>query len=259
MTKRGNGVVGKIPRLVFSSVFIAFLTAVLLEVGLRIAPSLIPMFLLIHFNEDLQSEIAFRLDYPSKSNHKTIPRDDGGPILWLPMPGQTVSWKFRDPGVVNRVVMDWRGFCNPPEKCVRDFRSDIVAVGDSFTWCTAMKPEDAWPSRVSDLAGTSTYNLSRGGMGLYEYVKLLKAFGLDIRPRVVILNVYEGNDLHDALKYHRHRYKAASEFRRGSEGKKKSVKLSPLGRLFFALLESRSGRYSYALNLAMTATNTFYV
>ena len=43
-----------------------------------------------------------------------------------------------------------------------------------------------------------------GGIGPYEYVQVLKQFGLQRRPRIVIMNIYEGNDLRDTLRYWDH-------------------------------------------------------
>ncbi|MGR9101432.1 MAG: hypothetical protein ACU826_12795, partial [Gammaproteobacteria bacterium] len=39
------------------------------------------------------------------------------------------------------------------------------------------------------------------GVGLYEYLQILKKFGINKRPRFVVLAIYGGNDLRDAAKY----------------------------------------------------------
>src|SRR5262249_42955238 len=48
------------------------------------------------------------------------------------------------------------------------------------------------------------------GEGAYEYVELLKLYGLALRPRVVLLGFYAGSDIEDIREYHRwrreHRY-----------------------------------------------------
>jgi hypothetical protein len=131
--------------------------------------------------------------------------------------------------------MDDQGFCNPARDSYHRDRIDIVAVGDSFVWCTAVAPDATWGSRLGVLTGRSVYSLGRGGIGVYEYLQLLKHFGLPKRPAAVIMNVYEGNDLRDALRFHWDRRK---------RGLGSSRELGPSPILGHGLL----ARKSYALN-----------
>jgi hypothetical protein len=115
-----------------------------------------------------------------------------------------------------------------------------VAVGDSFTWCHEVATTDAWPHVFAERTGSTAYNLGLGGLGLHEYLQVLKRFGIAEGPDVVVLNVYEGNDLRDAFKYASHRAEVA--------GTGKSPSGEPEN-LFSALLENPIGRRSYGLNL----------
>ena len=62
------------------------------------------------------------------------------------------------------------------------------------------------------------YNLSVAGIGPYEYVELLRRYGLPLGPRVVVMNIYEGNDLRDVLKFVRHRENPKKRKRRRRSG-----------------------------------------
>jgi hypothetical protein len=111
----------------------------------------------------------------------------------------------RDPadlaaGATETVRMDAKGFCNPPAKAERP-TVDVVVLGDSFVYCTGVDAADTSTSYLEDISHLTTYSLGAGGKGPYEYVELLRHFGLALKPRVVIFNIYEGNDLQDAVSY----------------------------------------------------------
>lgn len=86
---------------------------------------------------------------------------------------------------------------------------EIVLVGDSFL---AMGEDDAstLSERLRAVSGRATFNLSRSWYGPYQYLELLKRYGLALRPQVVLLGFYAGNDIEDIREYHRwrreHRY-----------------------------------------------------
>jgi hypothetical protein len=86
---------------------------------------------------------------------------------------------------------------------------EIVLVGDSFL---AMGEDDAstLSERLRAVSGRATCNLSRSWYGPYQYLELLKRYGLALKPKVVLLGFYAGNDIEDIREYHRwlreHRY-----------------------------------------------------
>ena len=240
---------------------IVLLCMAAVEAGLRVVPSVIPIHLLLQFDAELRGAIAARLGYPAERTTKYLQRDDGGPPLWLTMPGQVVRHVVgRDePEAVPSAVMDWNGFCNPPDRNRPDYQTDIVTIGDSFTWCLAVRPEDTWTSRMGDLTGRGTYNLSRPAIGPYEYVQLLRAFAIGKWPKIVIINIYEGNDLRDAHKFHRFRSNGSSRPTAATGPRDDRRGVSSLGRLYFALLDGWGGRNSYALSTLLTVTNDLYL
>lgn len=176
-----------------------------LELGLRLLPQAIPLEALVRFEPELRSQIAERRQLQRKADTVTLPRDDGGPEdrFWAYRPGTRVVKAFDEPGIVETVVTDEQGFCNAPPDAHRAAHFDVIAVGDSFTWCSSVDPADTWPARLQARTGLRTYNLGLPGRGLHEYVQALKLYGLPKSPKVVVMAVYEGNDLRDAYFFHR--------------------------------------------------------
>jgi len=177
----------------------ALFTLALIEAGLRLFPQIVPLELLIYFAEDPRAEIAYRRNLPTKWGTVVVERDDGGPELRIFKPFAKVALPGREEVTV---VMDELGFCNPPKSNNQVAEIGIIALGDSFTTCHGVKPEETWTSKLASLTGLPVYNLGRGKSGIHEYIQFLKQFGLQKSPRLVIMNIYEGNDLRDAGLYY---------------------------------------------------------
>lgn len=178
----------------------------IVEAALRLLPSLISVPLLSHFPAHLRHHIAGRLDYVSANDYviPTEQRFDHGPPLYMAGPNST-GRSARDPadlaaGATETTRLDAKGFCNPPAKAERAI-VDVVVLGDSFVYCTGVEATDTSTSYLEEISHLTTYNMGIGRIGLYEYIELLRHFGLALKPRVVILNIYEGNDLRDAIRY----------------------------------------------------------
>jgi hypothetical protein len=150
--------------------------------------------------------------------------------------------------------MDEMGFCNPPGKVDKKLKIDVVAVGDSFTACTREPFESTapdsfvnWPYAYGRIAKAEVYSLARGGYGVYEYVQLLKHYGLKLHPKTVIMQIYEGNDLRDAV-----RYKKYVEM---SDEEKANVPLraswEPIKVPYEWLLRNQLGAWSYSWNFVV--------
>lgn len=172
-----------------------------LEVAFRIVPILMPTRVLLYTEPDVRRKLA-KGRFSTTSEMVAVERDDGGPVMrvWKPEAVMRYPW-LDDIGAVQEVQMDKQGFANPPGRYVDQI--DIIAIGDSFTFAHAIDPKDAWAVRLGPLLGRTSYNLGLAGNGLYEYLQFLKAFGLSRKPKVVVMNVYEGNDLRDAVAFHR--------------------------------------------------------
>ncbi|MEW5960200.1 MAG: SGNH/GDSL hydrolase family protein [Chloroflexota bacterium] len=224
-------------------------TLLLIEAGLRFFPKVIPLDLLIQFNDKPRTEIARRVGLKTKGETILLNRDDGGPELRIFKPYTTVVWPIEDDGTFSVVVMDKNGFCNPPAEAAAT-QVEIITLGDSFTWCHAVDPQAAWAGQLARLTGRPVYNLGLGGIGPYEYIQLLKKFGLPRSPRLVIMNIYEGNDLRDVARYYYHRL-----YHQDDEPVTAAAPTPPAG----VAVDGAGwlGNYSYAYNLAL-ATKRYW-
>ena len=107
-----------------------------------------------------------------------------------------ISWR-RYVSDVNRMLdyrTDENGFRNPPGKQ----RADIVFIGDSYTEAATVAEEDTFVRRVGQFTGLSVINLGRGAYGAPQEQIVLRRYGLAYEPRVVVWQLFEGNDLVDA-------------------------------------------------------------
>lgn len=230
-------------------------TLLLLEIGLRLFSELIPLDLLIHFDERPRAEIARKRGLPTKKwDTVLLERDDGGPDLRIFNPFTRVTWPIEENGTVSTVVMDEMGFCNPPENGYQLPTIDLITLGDSFTACHAVQPEETWTSQLSSLTGLSAYNLGKGGTGAHEYLQIFKKFGLQKSPQVVIMNVYAGNDFRDAADYYNYLLGQSHKEKNGPATTTPPTDSgSYLKSSYDFLTEELLARHSYTFNLAFAA------
>lgn len=175
-----------------------------LEAALRAYPDLIPLTLLKRFHKEPRVHIAQQRLLWNESQMWVLPRDDGGPTLKLFKPHSQIVYDFHGKDEKGATLMDEQGFCNPTRDSYDRQKIDVIAIGDSFTWCVVLNPEATWVSQIGEMTGKSVYNLGRGGIGPYDYLQILKHFGLPKSPQYVVMNLYEGNDLRDAIRYKEH-------------------------------------------------------
>lgn len=241
-------------RVVIPWLLVAAITLGGIELGLRLLPNVIPLGLLEEFQENVRLTIAQRLHLQNYSQVWTFPRDDGGPALRLFKPFATLDFNFRDIQEYVPIRLDAQGFCNPPENSYDAPQIDIIVVGDSFTWCFGLDPPATWGSRLGAFTGRSSYTIGRGNTGPYEYLQLLKRFGLPKRPKFVVFNIYEGNDLRDSVLYHKYvKARVAGEVLYADPADPKSG--PPI---YNTLLNNVLGRHSYAMNFLVTGLGRGY-
>lgn len=178
-----------------------------LEAVLRWHPDLIGLSTLDRFHPVLRLKIASDQGLPTSLSRPLIrssERSDGGPDIHLFTPLERAFVRQaevdRDLGAIESVSMDQRGFCNADETAQRK-SAEVVVLGDSFTWCTAVAVSDTAASRLQPRLSTTVYNVSLPGIGTYEELELFRRVGADLEPRFVVLNFYEGNDLRDIVRY----------------------------------------------------------
>jgi hypothetical protein len=225
-----------------------------LEVGLQAFPAeLIPVGWLKRFQSDLRVEIAERLSLPNETQMWELARDDGGPPLRL-YKGKTRTEQRFSSEERSEVTYDPKGFCNPPRDSYDRPRIEVVIMGDSFTGCIAADPEASWMSRIGQVTGLSVYNLGKGGIGPYEYLQILRQFGLAKTPKIALMNIYEGNDLRDAVRYHEH----VAAVRAGDDGYADATERFEPEIDYQALLDNPLGRTSYAVNVGLVVIGKGY-
>ena len=76
---------------------------------------------------------------------------------------------------------DARGFRNPSALST----ATVVALGDSFTYGTSVKPEESYPSIVSAHLGKDVYNMGLGGYGPTQGLENL-SIAIELKPKLVI-------------------------------------------------------------------------
>jgi lysophospholipase L1-like esterase len=112
----------------------------------------------------------------------------------LHRPNETSVVAGKDFRAVHEV--DAKGFRNTWPWPVR---AEIVAIGDSVTFGYGAKREEAWPTIVSEgLDGVPLINLSLIGAGPQQYLRVYETFGLDLRPKLLLVGLFVGNDFWDA-------------------------------------------------------------
>jgi len=93
---------------------------------------------------------------------------------------------------------DAYGFRNP----LGTDRSQIVAIGDSQTYGTHVRPSEAWPKALERLTGCTVYSSALGGYGPLHYAELARD-AAKYKPKQMIVAIYFGNDFYDNWKMYR--------------------------------------------------------
>ena len=92
---------------------------------------------------------------------------------------------------------DERGFRNEPGIQ----QADIVFIGDSFTEGATVPEEDTFVQQLGKKLNRHVVNLGCGYYGPQQELIILRRHGLSYNPRVVVWQLFEGNDLGDARRF----------------------------------------------------------
>ncbi len=185
-------------------------------VALRVTALLVvtlPLLLLLDAAFALGVRQAWRPDYWFDT--VGIPRGENLPDPELGfVRAPRVAWRGRPNRYVREVYYrtDEHGFRNPPG--VR--QADLVFIGDSFTEATGVEEQDTFVVRTAAATRLSAVNLGRSAYGPVHEALVLRKWGMGYRPRVVVWQLFEGNDLGDVRKYR--------EWRQGSRPNASFVK-----------------------------------
>ncbi|HWP23826.1 MAG TPA: hypothetical protein VNM15_06525 [Candidatus Binatia bacterium] len=143
--------------------------------------------------------------------------------------------------------------------------ADIVTLGDSVTFGQGVADEQAWPAILAQsFPNKRVINLGLIGAGPQQYLRVYETFGAKLRPRVVLVGMFTGNDFWDAEMFDLWQksgaegsYMAWRDF-----GRPRSVRLDfqqPVGHLIGSLIWRLKllARKSYVCNLLLYARNNF--
>ena len=114
-------------------------------------------------------------------------------IRYADVPPTDRSYPEKRPGypaVDITLTTDGRGYRNLTD----DEQYDIVAVGDSFTEGSRVSDHEAWPSILERRLRRSVYNLGMSGGRPDRYLSAFRVHGLDLKPKIALFMIYEGND-----------------------------------------------------------------
>lgn len=145
-----------------------------------------------------------------------IVRGAGNPDFWLDQAHIDRAYNDADDelGFVRKPRISWRGYIKGADRFV-DYRTDgngfrnssteqaadVVFIGDSFTEASEVNDDDIFVHRVETATGLSVVNLGRSGYGPQQEFIVLQKYGLTYKPRFVVWQLFEGNDLLEAANY----------------------------------------------------------
>jgi hypothetical protein len=108
------------------------------------------------------------------------------PFYRLPVQPYTIEWS-----------MDRDGFRND----AAEDSADIVVLGDSYIEYGANEADTFVGRLQQNFRPFRVRNLGKSGYSIAQYVHTLRRFGLQYKPRLAIMAVYEGNDIHGLRDY----------------------------------------------------------
>jgi lysophospholipase L1-like esterase len=78
-------------------------------------------------------------------------------------------------------------------------QADIVCIGDSQTYGSSCRREEAWPQVLGETSGVATYSMAYGGYGPTHHLSLTPE-ALALKPKLVLYGIYSGNDIADCYR-----------------------------------------------------------
>ena len=179
--------------------FSLILSILITEIILRNFPSLISRELLSYLpGTNVKKEILEKRGFKIQKNlSKTVNIEGYNFTYYLnnfPSIDDNVDIKL---GATNTFYYK-DGFCNEKVK-YSDLK--IIAVGDSFTYCTSVFPNQSWTKKVfKNIENDKKLNLGYPGSGPFEYNLILNKY-ITEKNILVLYGFYEGNDLRDLINF----------------------------------------------------------
>ncbi|HID28739.1 MAG TPA: SGNH/GDSL hydrolase family protein, partial [Desulfobacterales bacterium] len=144
----------------------------------------------------IEEQVKFRKNWPGERVHDVVrhrPPNSFYRIRYTDAPHAVRSYPDAPqgyPAADLTLTVDARGYRN-----LTSFEQyDIVTVGDSFTEGSRVSDDEPWPVLLGKKLNRNVYNLGISGGRPDYYLNVFRAFGLDLRPKIAIFMIYEGND-----------------------------------------------------------------
>jgi lysophospholipase L1-like esterase len=77
-------------------------------------------------------------------------------------------------------------------------QTDILAVGDSFTYGYNAPSSSSWPAQLQRITSRSVYNAGVGGFGPLQEMVVTQRLAPKLKPKTVVMAIFLGNDITDA-------------------------------------------------------------
>lgn len=144
----------------------------------------------------IEKQVKFRKNWPAERVHDVVrhrPPNSFYKIRYTDAPPTARSYPDPPAGyptVDVTLTTDARGYRNLTSL----EQYDIVTMGDSFTEGSRVSDDEPWPVLLGKKLNRSVYNLGISGGRPDYYLNTFRAFGLDLKPKVAIFMIYEGND-----------------------------------------------------------------
>ena len=126
-------------------------------------------------------------------------RGDDGRLIGRP--GFSGRYKHPEfPGV--RVELNELGFRDDRSESIppREDEDVVLVLGDSFAFGCGVELEQTFQEQVEAMAGLRMVCAALPGYGQFQQLELLHGLIDEMRPRVVVVALYEGNDLNDNMR-----------------------------------------------------------
>ena len=111
--------------------------------------------------------------------------------LQFPSEGRVIEVRTRDLGIDSIGHRDLG--TQPPY--------DVIALGDSFTFCDDAPNESCWVNRLGESTGLSIVNLGVNGYSTLAEARLLERVGPELSPKIVLVGFFP-NDFKDNVHFH---------------------------------------------------------
>jgi lysophospholipase L1-like esterase len=161
---------------------------IFLEVFLRTFPSFLPLQLIEQLGYTAQDkEVSYKLKNTVADKYLDDPELGiiHQPKLSFLLKTVDFSYQFRT---------DSKGFTNVDDETLYE-NADIVTIGDSFTEGVGVSHQNAYPNRLAALTNKRVLNLGHGSYDAFQYPIVLKRYGLQAKPKTVIISIWCWNDL----------------------------------------------------------------